>query len=56
MSMLQLLLYGVGALGTLPRGFAKWLVVLEKENLVDLLQRTCLLGTAHVMGRTELKT
>ena len=27
MSTSQLLLYGVGALGTLPRGFAKWLVV-----------------------------
>ena len=37
----------IGALGTLPKSFKKWLDVLDMTGDLELLQRACLLGSAH---------
>ena len=35
----------IGALGTISRGFEKWLELLEMPCSMEILQRVCLLGS-----------
>ncbi len=39
----------IGALGTLPKSFKKWLDVLDMTGDLELLQRACLLGSARIL-------
>ena len=41
----------IGALGTLPKGLRKWLNVIDMGEELDLLQRTCILGSARILRR-----
>ena len=41
----------IGALGTLPKGIRTWLNAIDMEEELDLLQRTCILGSARILRR-----
>ena len=41
----------IGALGTLPKGIRTWLNVIDMGEELDLLQRTCILGSPHILRR-----
>ena len=41
----------VGALGTLPKNYKRWLEKIEPANSVDLLQKACLLGSARILRK-----
>ena len=41
-----------GALGTIPKGFKKWAEKIHVYERTDLIQKTCVLGTAKIIRRT----
>ena len=41
----------IGALGTLPKDFWKWLTELDMASDAVLLQKACLLGSARILRK-----
>ena len=41
----------IGALGTISRGFEKWLKLLEMPCSMEILQRACLLGSGKILRK-----
>ena len=41
----------LGALGTISRGFEKWLMLLEMPCSMEIVQHVCLLGSENILRK-----